>query len=44
MEKNQLKWYEAPATEVIEMEVSAPLLAGSDPSVFPPTEDGGDDL
>ena len=30
MEKKELKMYEAPAVEVVEMEVSAPLLEGSD--------------
>ena len=26
MEKKELRWYETPAVEVVEMEVSAPLL------------------
>ena len=29
MEKNNLKWYEAPQVEVVEMETGASLLAGS---------------
>ena len=29
MEKNQLKWYEAPAVEVVEMDAKTFLLAGS---------------
>lgn len=29
MKKENLKWYEAPHVEVVEMEVSASLLAGS---------------
>ena len=32
MEKRELKFYEAPAVEVVEMEVSAPLLEGSETS------------
>ena len=29
MKKKEMKFYEAPAMEVVEMEVSAPLLEGS---------------
>ena len=29
MKKENLKWYEAPQVEIVEMEVSASLLAGS---------------
>ena len=36
MEKKDLKWYEAPAVEVVEMETAVSLLAGSGPE---PDED-----
>ncbi len=29
MDKKDLKWYESPASEVVELNVVAPLLAGS---------------
>ena len=29
MEKKELKWYESPVMEVVELEVAAPLLAVS---------------
>ena len=29
MEKNQLKWYDAPTMEVVELEAKVSLLAGS---------------
>lgn len=36
MDKKKLKFYEAPAAEVVELEVEAQLLAGSsDPSTNP---------
>lgn len=31
MDKKELKFYEAPATEVVELKVNAQLLAGSNP-------------
>ena len=31
MEKKNLKWYEAPQVEVVEMETAISLLAGSGP-------------
>lgn len=31
MDKKELKFYEAPACEVVELELKAQLLAGSDP-------------
>ena len=37
MEKRELKFYEAPAVEVVEMEVSAPLLQAS--GEFKPGDD-----
>ena len=30
MEKKDLKWYEAPAVEIVEMETAGAMLAGSD--------------
>ena len=45
MEKREMKMYEAPIVEVVEMDMSAPLLAGSEgSSVFPPTENGDNDV
>lgn len=29
MDKKELKWYETPAAEVVELEIEAQLLAGS---------------
>ena len=44
MEKKEMKFYEAPVMEVVEMEAKVSLLAGSDgSSVFPPTENGDND-
>ena len=31
MDKKVLKWYEAPAVEIVELEVEAQILAGSNP-------------
>ena len=42
MEKKEMKMYEAPAMEVVEMEVSAPLFQGS--NYLDETPDLGDDL
>ena len=42
MEKREMKFYETPAMEVVEMEVSAPLLQGSD--FLDETPNLGDDL
>ena len=39
MEKKNLKWYEAPQVEVVEMETSVSLLAGSSE-----VKDGDDDF
>ena len=39
MEKKEMKFYEAPAMEVVEMEMSAPLLAGSGLGYGDATED-----
>lgn len=44
MEKKELKWYEAPAVEIVEMETAGSMLAGSGEDVddlFPPTTGGG---
>ena len=30
MEKKQLKWYDAPVVEIVELEAKVSLLAGSD--------------
>ena len=38
MEKNQLKMYDAPVVEVVEMKVSAPLLEGSGGSDWDPSD------
>lgn len=38
MEKKELKWYEAPACEVVELNVNAQLMAGS------PTGGGSEDI
>ena len=38
MDKKELKFYEAPATEVVELNVEAQLLAGS------PTGGGSEDI
>ena len=35
MEKKNLKWYEAPQMEVVEMETAVSLLTGSDPETKP---------
>ena len=43
MEKRELKFYEAPAVEVVEMEV-AQFLCASDDGIHPPTENGDWDL
>ena len=40
MEKKNLKWYEAPQVEVVEMEANVTLLAGSDGVTVEP---GGND-
>lgn len=37
MDKKELKWYEAPVAETVEMEVEVSLLAGSNP--LDPDED-----
>ena len=42
MKKENLKWYEAPQVEIVEMEVSASLLAGSDKTNADDTTVGGD--
>ena len=41
MEKKDLKWYEAPAVEVVEMESAASLLAGSITEGGDPSSPGG---
>jgi len=46
MDKKVLKWYEAPAVEIVELEVEAQLLAGSgtnaDNADVDPLDDGGE--
>lgn len=39
MNKKDLKWYETPTTEVVEVEFAASLLQGS---TVPDTDDSGD--
>ena len=43
MEKKNLKWYEAPQVEIVEMETETALLAVSD-QITPPTGDNGEEL
>ena len=43
MEKKQLKWYEAPAMEVVELEAEASLLAGSSTNAGNADIEGGED-
>ena len=43
MEKNQLKWYETPAMEVVELEAKISLLAGSGGLDDEPQLPGGDE-
>ena len=38
MDKKELKFYEAPACEVVELKLSQPLLSGSDPGENPEEE------
>jgi hypothetical protein len=39
MEKKELKVYETPMAEVVELKYVAPLLAGSDPDDVPDEDD-----
>ena len=39
MDKKVLKWYETPAVEIVELEVEAQILAGSDTNAENATSD-----
>ena len=43
MEKNQLKWYETPVMEVVELEAKVSLLAGSPTNAGNADVEGGED-